>query len=108
MVPCLLVPLLISVAEPIARYATWDLAFHTVAFAHVDPDFAKNQLMLFLREWYMHPNGALPAYEWNFSDVNPPVHAWAAWQVYRVPCRLHSLSLVLLFSPSLIPRTDLE
>lgn len=66
------------------RYATWDLAFHCVAFAHVDPDFAKDQLILFLREWYMHPNGALPAYEWNFSDVNPPVHAWAAWQVYRV------------------------
>jgi hypothetical protein len=65
-------------------YAAWDLAFHCVALSIVDPDFAKEQLILLLREWYMHPNGQLPAYEWNFSDVNPPVHAWAALRVYRI------------------------
>jgi Mannosylglycerate hydrolase MGH1-like glycoside hydrolase domain len=65
-------------------YAAWDLAFHCVAFAHVDPGFAKEQLILMLREWYMHPNGQVPAYEWAFGDVNPPVHAWAALQVYRI------------------------
>ena len=65
-------------------YATWDLAFHCIPLAHVDPDFAKRQLELFTREWYMHPNGALPAYEWAFGDVNPPVHAWAAYQVYQI------------------------
>ena len=64
-------------------YAAWDLAFHAVAFAPVDPQFAKNQLLLLTREWYMHPNGQLPAYEWAFGDVNPPVHAWAALRVYR-------------------------
>ena len=64
-------------------YAAWDLAFHCVALAHVDPDFAKDQLLLLTREWYMHPNGQLPAYEWAFGDVNPPVHAWAAWRVYQ-------------------------
>ena len=69
-------------------YAAWDLAFHCVAMAVVDPDFAKEQLILFLREWYMHPNGELPAYEWNFSDVNPPVHAWAAWRVYKIAGRV--------------------
>jgi hypothetical protein len=65
-------------------YAAWDLAFHCVAFAHIDPGFAKDQLLLMLREWYMHPNGQIPAYEWAFGDVNPPVHAWAALQVYRI------------------------
>ncbi|MDX1905850.1 MAG: glucosidase [Bacteroidia bacterium] len=65
-------------------YAAWDLAFHCVSLALVDLDFAKSQLILLTREWYMHPNGQLPAYEWNFSDVNPPVHAWAAWQVYQM------------------------
>jgi len=65
-------------------YAAWDLAFHTLPFAAIDPDFAKGQLELFLREWYMHPNGQIPAYEWNLSDVNPPVHAWAAWRVYKL------------------------
>jgi hypothetical protein len=65
-------------------YAAWDLAFHCVAFAHIDPSFAKEQLLLMLREWYMHPNGQIPAYEWAFGDVNPPVHAWAALQVYRI------------------------
>ncbi len=65
-------------------YASWDLAFHCVVLAHADPAFAKQQLLLLLREWYMHPNGQLPAYEWNFSDVNPPVHAWAALRVFEV------------------------
>jgi hypothetical protein len=65
-------------------YASWDLAFHCVALAIVDPGFAKDQLLLMLREWYMHPNGQLPAYEWAFGDVNPPVHAWAAWRVYKI------------------------
>ncbi|MBV9928200.1 MAG: glucosidase [Acidobacteria bacterium] len=65
-------------------YATWDLAFHCVPLALVDSDFAKEQLVLMLREWYMHPSGQLPAYEWAFSDVNPPVHAWAALRVYKI------------------------
>ncbi|HEX4750551.1 MAG TPA: glucosidase [Bryobacteraceae bacterium] len=69
-------------------YAAWDLAFHCVAMAPADPDFAKAQLSLFLREWYMHPNGQLPAYEWAFSDVNPPVHAWAAGRVFQIDRRL--------------------
>jgi hypothetical protein len=68
-------------------YAAWDLAFHCVPFALVDSDFAKQQLTLLLREWYMHPNGELPAYEWSFSDVNPPVHAWAALRVYQIDRR---------------------
>ncbi|MGH9753834.1 MAG: MGH1-like glycoside hydrolase domain-containing protein [Blastocatellia bacterium] len=65
-------------------YAAWDLAFHCVPLALIDPDFAKEQLILMLREWYLHPNGQMPAYEWNFGDVNPPVHAWAAWRVYKI------------------------
>jgi hypothetical protein len=65
-------------------YAAWDLAFHSIPLALVDPDFAKDQLCLMLREWYMQPNGQIPAYEWAFGDVNPPVHAWAAWRVYKV------------------------
>ena len=65
-------------------YAAWDLAFHCIPLALIDSDFAKEQLILLLREWYMHPNGQLPAYEWAFGDVNPPVHAWAAWRVYRI------------------------
>ncbi len=65
-------------------YAAWDLAFHCVTFALIDPAFAKSQLLLLTREWYMHPNGQLPAYEWAFGDVNPPVHAWAAWRVYQM------------------------
>ena len=69
-------------------YATWDLAFHCIPLALIDPDFAKEQLILFLREWYMHPNGQLPAYEWSFDDVNPPVHAWAAWRVYKIDRRI--------------------
>ena len=65
-------------------YAAWDLAFHCIPLALVDPTFAKEQLILMLREWYMHPNGQIPAYEWTFGDVNPPVHAWAAWRVYKI------------------------
>ncbi len=65
-------------------YAAWDLAFHCVALAHVDAEFAKSQLVLLCREWYMHPNGQLPAYEWAFGDVNPPVHAWAALRVFEI------------------------
>ncbi|MEO7653396.1 MAG: glucosidase, partial [Bryobacteraceae bacterium] len=65
-------------------FASWDLAFHCVTLALIDSDFAKEQLILLLREWYMHPNGQLPAYEWAFSDVNPPVQAWAAWRVYKI------------------------
>jgi hypothetical protein len=69
-------------------FAAWDLAFHCIPLALVDPDFAKKQLTLLLREWYMHPNGQLPAYEWAFGDVNPPVHAWAAWRVYKIEKRI--------------------
>ena len=65
-------------------YAAWDLAFHMLPMARVDPTFAKDQLVLFLREWYLHPNGQIPAYEFAFGDVNPPVHAWAAWRVYKI------------------------
>ena len=65
-------------------FAAWDLAFHMIPFATIDPEFAKSQLLLFLREWYMHPNGQLPAYEFAFGDVNPPVHAWACWRVYKM------------------------
>lgn len=65
-------------------YAAWDLAFHCIPLALIDPEFAKEQLILMLREWYMHPNGQIPAYEWAFGDVNPPVHAWAALRVYQI------------------------
>ena len=65
-------------------FAAWDLAFHTIPLAALDAQFAKEQLVLMTREWYMHPNGQLPAYEWDFSDVNPPVHAWATWHVYTI------------------------
>src|SRR5262249_27674036 len=65
-------------------YAAWDLAFHCVTLAHLDAGFAKEQLVLLTREWYMHANGQIPSYEWAFGDVNPPVHAWAAWRVYKV------------------------
>lgn len=64
-------------------FAAWDLAFHMIPFAKIDPVFAKSQMILFLREWYMHPNGQQPAYEYGFSDVNPPVHAWACWSIYK-------------------------
>ena len=65
-------------------FAAWDLGFHCVALAHVDPAFAKYQLLLICREWFQHPNGALPAYEWDFGDVNPPVQAWAALEVFAI------------------------
>ena len=68
-------------------FASWDLAFHTLPLALVDPEFAKRQLVLLTREWYMHPNGQIPAYEWAFGDVNPPVHAWAAWRVFTIERR---------------------
>ncbi|MEO5942190.1 MAG: glucosidase [Ferruginibacter sp.] len=64
-------------------FAAWDLAFHAATFVHIDPFFAKQQLLVVLREYYMHPNGQIPAYEWNFSDVNPPVHAWSVWYVFE-------------------------
>ncbi|MFZ5862656.1 MAG: MGH1-like glycoside hydrolase domain-containing protein [Nitrospirota bacterium] len=70
-------------------FAAWDLAFHVVPFAMIDPEFAKHQLVLLTREWYMHPNGQIPAYEWAFGDVNPPVHAWAAWRVYKIEKKLY-------------------
>jgi hypothetical protein len=69
-------------------FAAWDLAFHTIPMAMVDPDLAKRQLILMTREWYMHANGQIPAYEWAFGDVNPPVHAWAAWRVYKIEKKL--------------------
>ncbi len=65
-------------------FAAWDLAFHMIPFSRIDPEFAKSQLVLFLREWYTHPNGQMPAYEWAFGDVNPPVHAWACWRTYKI------------------------
>ena len=73
-------------------YAAWDLAFHVIPLVMIDPDFAKRQLTRLTREWYMHPNGQLPAYEWNFSDVNPPVHAWAAWRVYKIEQKMYGRS----------------
>lgn len=69
-------------------YAAWDLAFHTIPIAMVDPEFAKNQLILLTKEWYMHPNGQFPAYEWAFGDVNPPVHGWATWRIYKIDRKL--------------------
>ena len=70
-------------------FAAWDTAFHTVPLAMIDPEFAKRQLDLLTREWYMHPNGQIPVYEWNFSDVNPPVQAWAAWRVYKIEKKMY-------------------
>jgi len=70
-------------------FAAWDLAFHTIPLAMIDPDFAKGQLLRLTREWYMHPNGQMPAYEWAFGDVNPPVHAWAAWRVYKIEEKMY-------------------
>jgi hypothetical protein len=73
-------------------YAAWDLAFHTVVFASIDPGFAKRQLIALTREWYMHPNGQLPAYEWAFDDVNPPVHAWAAYRTFQIEHKLYGVA----------------
>jgi hypothetical protein len=70
-------------------WAAWDLAFHCVALALLDVEFAKEQLILLTREWYMHPNGQMPAYEWDFGDVNPPVHAWATWRVFQIDRKQH-------------------
>ncbi len=70
-------------------FAAWDLAFHTIPLAMIDPDFAKYQLDVLTREWYMHPNGQIPAYEWAFSDVNPPVHAWATWRIYKIEQKIY-------------------
>ncbi|MBK8462286.1 MAG: glucosidase, partial [Nigerium sp.] len=95
-------------------FAAWDLAFHCVALAHVDPAFAKNQLILMCREWAQHPDGQLPAYEWDFGDVNPPVHAWAAWQVYLADGAWDHEFLVRVFTKLLlnfgwwVNRTDLN
>lgn len=73
-------------------FAAWDLAFHCIPLAMIDPDFAKRQLDLMTREWYMHPNGQIPAYEWAFSDVNPPVHAWATWRIYKIEQKMYGRS----------------
>ncbi|HEY9696136.1 MAG TPA: glucosidase [Trichocoleus sp.] len=73
-------------------FAAWDLAFHCITFAMIDPDFAKYQLDVLTREWYMHPNGQIPAYEWAFGDVNPPVHAWATWRVYKIEQKMYGKS----------------
>lgn len=70
-------------------FASWDTAFHTIPFSMIDPDFAKRQLTRLTREWYMHPNGQIPAYEWAFGDVNPPVHAWGAWRVYKIENKIY-------------------
>lgn len=77
-------------------YAAWDSAFHMIPMARLDLHFAKQQLVLFLREWYMHPNGQIPAYEWQLSDVNPPVHAWAVWNVYKMTGPVHGRDKVYL------------
>jgi hypothetical protein len=79
-------------------FAAWDLAFHTVELARMDPSLAKSQLTLLLREWYMHPNGQIPAYEFSFSDVNPPVHAWAVWRVYKIAGKRGARDLTFLES----------
>ncbi len=83
-------------------FAAWDTAFHCIPLAHVDPDFAKEQLVLMCREWAMHPNGQLPAYEWAFGDVNPPVHAWAAWHVYRIDGYRDRQFLIRVFTKLLL------
>lgn len=73
-------------------YCVWDTAFHAITLAMIDPDYAKQQLDVMTREWYMHPNGQIPAYEWAFSDVNPPVHAWATWRVYKIEQKMYGRS----------------
>ena len=89
-------------------YAAWDLAFHMIPLAGIDPQSAREQLVLFLREWYMHPNGQLPAYEFSFGDVNPPVHAWACWRVYKIcgcPGQRNRLFLERIFQKLLVTFT---
>jgi hypothetical protein len=83
-------------------YASWDLAFHCIPLAMVDPGFAKEQLLLLTREWYMHPNGQLPAYEWALGDVNPPVHAWSAWHVYEMDGKQDLAFLKRIFNKMLL------
>jgi len=83
-------------------FAAWDLAFHTIALAHIDPAFAKYQLLVMCREWFQHPNGAIPAYEWAFGDVNPPVHAWAALHVWEIDGRRDHAFLARLLPKLLI------
>ena len=83
-------------------FAAWDLAFHCVGLAYVDPAFAKSQLVLMCREWAMHPDGQIPAYEWAFGDVNPPVHAWAAWHVYQVDGARDQDFLIRVFTKLLL------
>ncbi|MEA5453644.1 glucosidase [Sinomonas sp. JGH33] len=83
-------------------FASWDLAFHCTALAHIDPEFAKSQLVLKCREWAMHPDGQLPAYEWAFGDVNPPVHAWAAWQIYCIDGSRDADFLMRIFAKLLL------
>ena len=83
-------------------FAAWDLAFHTVPLAHIDPEFAKHQLVLMCREWAQHPNGQLPAYEWAFEDVNPPVHAWACWQVFAIDGGQDRSFLIQVFNKLLL------
>jgi hypothetical protein len=73
-------------------FAAWDTAFHTIPLAMIDPEFAKRQLTRLTREWYMHPNGQIPAYEWAFGDVNPPVHAWGAWRVYKIERKMYGVA----------------
>jgi hypothetical protein len=79
-------------------FASWDLCFHTIVWALIDPQFAKDQLVLLAREWYMHPEGQVPAYEWSFNDVNPPVHAWAAWRVYQIEKKMYGTGDVAFLS----------
>ena len=81
-------------------FASWDLAFHSATYTLIDPAFAKQQMFLLTREWYLHPNGQLPAYEWNFSDANPPVHAWATWRIYQIDAKQNNGKGDLVFLES--------
>ena len=89
-------------------YAAWDLAFHCIPLALIDAEFAKQQLVLLTREWYMHPNGQLPAYEWAFGDVNPPVHAWAAWRVFQIDRKQRGDQRRHRLSRARLPQADAE
>ena len=89
-------------------YAAWDLAFHCIPLALIDPEFAKEQLVLLTREWYMHPNGQLPAYEWAFGDVNPPVHAWATWRVFQIDRKQRGDDGDLAVPRARVPQADAE
>ncbi len=87
-------------------FAAWDLAFHATTFAIIDPAFAKHQLELLVMEWYQHPNGQIPAYEWDFSNINPPVHAWAAWQVYDTEQEIYGVGRPPCSSSGSSPSSD--